>query len=245
MEPEDLLPWFALAIIGAPGLALKSLFEARALRAALGALSDRVQNLDAQLQGLAPSLSAKESSGEPAVAPEPVAQPPTAAEPAVVPAPEATEPVVMPAAAPARSDKGWEQVLAENWLVWLGGLALALGGGFLVKLSIDYGLLTPTVRVVLGVLVGVGLALGPDWVARRDHAAGFDETASSHVPQALAAAGAATVFASLYAAYQLYDLLSAALAFPLLAGTAGATVVMSLRHGPLVAALGLVGAYFV
>src|SRR5262249_5369933 len=88
-------------------------------------------------------------------------------------------------------------------------------------------------------------ALGADWVARRDHAAGFDETASSHVPQALAAAGAATVFASLYAAYQLYDLLSAALAFPLLAGTAGATVGMSLRHGAPVPALGLVGAYFV
>src|SRR4029077_440037 len=64
-------------------------------------------------------------------------------------------------------------------------------------------------------------------------------------PQAPAAAGAATVFASLYAAYQLYDLISATLAFPLLAGTAVATVIMSLRHGPFVAALGLVGAYFV
>ena len=40
----------------------------------------------------------------------------------------------------------WEQVLAENWLVWLGGIALALGGAFLVKLSIDYGLLTPAAR---------------------------------------------------------------------------------------------------
>jgi uncharacterized membrane protein len=139
----------------------------------------------------------------------------------------------------------WEQVLAENWLVWLGGLALALGGGFLVKLSIDYGLLTPSVRVVLGVLLGVGLALAGGWVARREPAPGLEETTPSYVPQALAAAGAATVFASLYAAYQLYELLPAGLAFPLLAGTAAATVVMSLRHGPLVAALGLVGAYFV
>src|SRR5258705_8572583 len=142
-------------------------------------------------------------------------------------------------------EKSWEQVLAENWLVWLGGLALALGGGFLVKLSIDYGLLTPSVRVVLGVLLGVGLALAGDWVARREPAPGLEETTPSYVPQALAAAGAATVFASLYAAYQLYELLPAGLAFPLLAGTAAATVVISLRHGPLVAALGLVGAYFV
>ena len=45
--------------------------------------------------------------------------------------------------------------------------------------------------------------------------------------------------------YQLYHLLPALLAFPLLAATAAGAVVMSLRHGPLVAALGLVGAYLV
>src|SRR5262249_43934838 len=96
-----------------------------------------------------------------------------------------------------------------------------------------------------GVLLGVGLALGADRVARREAAAKPEEEGSSYVPQALAAAGAATVFASLYAAYQLYGLLPPAMAFPLLAGTAVATGFMSLRHGPLVAALGLVGAYFV
>src|SRR5207302_9424570 len=68
---------------------------------------------------------------------------------------------------------------------------------------------------------------------------------ASYVPQALAAAGAATVFASLYAAHALYGLLPSALAFPLLAATAGATVAQSLRQGPLVAALGLIGAYVV
>src|SRR6516225_11178781 len=61
----------------------------------------------------------------------------------------------------------------------------------------------------------------------------------------MAAAGAATVFASLYAAHQLYSLLPSSLAFPLLALTAGATVAQSLRMGPYVAALGLVGAFVV
>ncbi len=46
-------------------------------------------------------------------------------------------------------------------------------------------------------------------------------------------------------AYQLYDLIPAPLAFPLLAATAGATLLMSLQHGPYVAALGLAGAYAV
>ena len=149
------------------------------------------------------------------------------------------------AATAAAPGNRWEQVLAENWLVRLGGLTLALGGAFLVKLSIDYGLLTPAVRVILGVLLGVGLAAGADRIARRESASGSERTAPSYVPPALAAAGATTVFASLYAAYQLYHLLPALLAFPLLAATAAAAVVMSLRHGPLVAALGLVGAYLV
>jgi uncharacterized membrane protein len=39
--------------------------------------------------------------------------------------------------------KDWEKKLAERWFVWLGALALALGGAFLVKFSIDYGLLIP------------------------------------------------------------------------------------------------------
>src|SRR6266851_582559 len=242
MDWDDLFPWFALAAFGAFGLSLKSFFEARSLRAEFTTLAARVQTLDAQLERPQTAPPIVEPAPPPAPAAGPLPEPADAAAEATT---EALELPVGPQPVAAGSGNRWEQVLAENWLVWLGGVALALGGGFLVKLSIDYGLLTPAVRVVLGVLLGVGLSLGADWVARREQAAGSEAAPSSYVPQALAAAGAATVFASLYAAYQLYDLISAALAFPLLAGTAAATVVMSLRHGPFVAALGLVGAYFV
>src|SRR3984893_12054547 len=142
---------------------------------------------------------------------------------------------------PAPAGKGWEEILVENWLVWLGGVALALGGAFLVKLSIDYGLLTPAVRVALGVLLGLALWAGAEWIVWGEPA----ERRPSNVSPALAAAGAATIFASLYAGYQLYGLLAPALAFPLLALTAAATVLMSLQHGPFVAVLGLAGAFAV
>jgi hypothetical protein len=134
-----------------------------------------------------------------------------------------------------------EEILVENWLVWLGGVALALGGAFLVKLSIDYGLLIPAVRVALGVLLGLSLWAGAEWIVWGEPA----EARPANVSQALAAAGAATIFASLYAAYQLYGLLPPVLAFPLLALTAAATVLMSLQHGPFVAVLGLAGAFAV
>lgn len=247
-----MFPWLTIATLAAFGLALKSTFNTRALRAGLDTLTDKVRTLDSRLlqleerfQRLQAPPEAAETAAPPAPSEEPIvaaaAEPPTAS----------PEPVIVPPGPPplprwaAESGKSFEQVLAENWLVWLGGLTLALGGAFLVKLSIDHGVLTPAVRVVLGVLLGVGLAVGADWVARRARAPEPRQTDLSHVPQALAAAGAATVFASLYAAHQLYGLLPSVLAFPLLAATAAATVVMSLRHGPLVAALGLVGAYLV
>jgi len=89
------------------------------------------------------------------------------------------------------------------------------------------------------------LSFGAERVRRHDLPDDAEAGAASYIPQALAAAGAATVFASLYAAHALYGFLPAGLAFPLLAATAGATVAQSLRHGPLVAALGLVGAFIV
>ena len=85
-------------------------------------------------------------------------------------------------------------------------------------MSIDYGWLTPGVRVVLGVALGVFLSGAAEWVIRRDSPAEGEGASPSYVPQALAAAGCATVFASLYAAHQLYALLPSFLAFPLLAG---------------------------
>src|SRR5207237_7166368 len=86
---------------------------------------------------------------------------------------------------------------------------------------------------------------GSEWLLRREPPEVAEPGFASYVPQALAAAGAATVFASLYAAHALYGLLPSALAFPLLAATAVATVAQSLRQGPLVAALGLIGAFIV
>jgi uncharacterized membrane protein len=221
-----------LWVIAAAILAGRAYFRTRALAANVVALDARIAGLELRLSGL---------DSQPTTAPE--------APPVEAPLPEQPVSALEPVAAteealsgrPIASGKSWEEVLVENWLVWLGGLALALGGAFLVKLSIDYGLLTPVVRIVLGVLLGIGLWAGAEWVVWGEPA----EIRPSNVAQALAAAGAATIFASLFAAYQLYGLLPPALAFPLLALTSAATVLMSLQHGPFVAVLGLTGAFAV
>jgi uncharacterized membrane protein len=253
MDWDDVSPLFAIAAIAAFVIALRASVVARELRLRLTALGEHFTLLDRRVEALGERLdrfaplsdaAATESGAAPAAAAaaaEPPAPPTPEAAPAAAEPP--SEPQPQPAVPPAvgAPGPGWEQLLVEHWLVWLGAAAMALGGAFLVKLSIDYGLLTPAVRVVLGLLIGLGLSAGSELLRRRE--AQQPGAGPSYVPPALAAAGAATVFASLYAAYALYHFLAAVPAFVLLAATAGATVAQSLRQGPLVAVVGLVGAY--
>jgi uncharacterized membrane protein len=251
MDWDDMSPLFAIAALAGLVIALRAMSAVRGLRVQLAGLSANFLSLDRRIVGLAERLDRVAPPPEeatPAVEPaEAFEQPATAAaeptETVEAPSVEPIEPAPSPSA--AVPGKNWEQLLVEHWLVWLGAAAMALGGAFLVKLSIDRGLLTPSVRVVLGLLLGIGLSFGGEWVRHHERPEEGEAGGPSYVPQALAAAGAATVFASLYAAYALYQFLPPGVAFVLLAATAGATVAQSLRQGPLVAALGLVGAYAV
>lgn len=258
MDWVDAFPLVAIALVAAFLIAVKAMRDARASRLQLADLTEKFWMLDHRLVRLAEQVAAVRPGGAGAVEgapqPAPVVEEPVTGEPAApaqpaaaTPEPSEPQPIAepRPAAIPAAARAHWEQLLVENWLVWLGGAALALGGAFLVKLSIDHGLLTPAVRVILGVALGVGLSIAAEWVKRRDMPGEEEAGGSSYVPQALAAAGSATVFAAIYAAHQLYGLLPSGVAFVLLAATAIAAVAQSLRHGPFVAALGLVGAYIV
>ena len=219
-----------LCVIAASVLTAKAFSRTRALKATILALKTSVEILDQRLSRFEDLRASVPEAPLPEAPPDE-----TVGVSAPFPAQMAAR------LAPVPAGKGWEEILVENWLVWVGGVALALGGAFLVKLSIDYGLLIPGVRVALGALLGLTLWAGAEWIVWGEPV----EARSSNVSQALAAAGAATIFASLYAAYQLYRLLPPALAFPLLALTAAATVLMSLQHGPFVAVLGLAGAFAV
>ncbi|MFM2280402.1 MAG: hypothetical protein RLZZ444_2633, partial [Pseudomonadota bacterium] len=59
------------------------------------------------------------------------------AEPAFVQAPPA----------PEQKRESFESMLAARWSVWVGGIALAFGGIFAVKYSIEQGLVSPAVRL--------------------------------------------------------------------------------------------------
>lgn len=202
------------------------------LRKRLGAVEQELLRLRA---GVVP---VRETTPEAEAEPEPQ---PEAVHPSRVevlpPEPDHVPPPRQPEAeAPARP--AMEQALAERWLVWLGGVALALGGAFLVKMSVDMGVLGPAARVALGAVGGLGLmALGH--VLRRR------PVMARHVPPALVGAGAAMTFASVFAAHALYGMVGTVPTFVTLAAVALLTAVLALSHGPFVALLGLAGAYAV
>ena len=149
--------------------------------------------------------------------------------------------------APAEGGLAWlagvEESLASRWLVWVGALALALGGAFLVKVSIERGWLGPGLRVTSGFLFGLACVGGGEWLRRRPLQKAVASLRPDYVPPALAGAGLFIAFASLYAAYALYGFLGPVAAFLGLAAVALGGIALSLLQGPVIALIGLTGGF--
>jgi uncharacterized membrane protein len=222
-------------------LARKAFNQAAMLRARL----DAIEAAGAQARPGPPPLEAFEqtlSTLSPDIAPE---RPATAADV------EPTAPVVEGAASGATpmppplppSEPGFEERIGTRWVVWVGGLTLALGGFFMVRYSIDAGLLGPGVRTLLGGAFALALLAAGEWTRRKESISGIDALPIANIPAILTAAGTAVAFATVYAAYALYEFLAPATAFILLGLVALGTLAAALLHGPALAGLGIAAAF--
>ncbi|MET3613177.1 putative membrane protein [Rhizobium aquaticum] len=235
-------------------LALVAVILLRRAETRISKLENRVKDLEARPIGIAAAAVATEAPGlvethETASAPPVVDVEPTEmlepTEPVemavhvskdMLPEPAVSEP------SPQKPQQSLESMIGARWPVWVGGLALALGGIFMVKYSIEQGLVSPAVRLTMASLFGlVLLALG-EWVRRRQSPLDLPALKHALVPGALTAAGSVTLFGAIYAAYGFYDYLGPTPAFALLAIVALVTVGLSLLHGQALAGLGLLAA---
>jgi uncharacterized membrane protein len=224
--------------------ARKALDQAAMLRARL----DAIEAAAWQAKPVAPPpLEAHEqTTASPGVAPE---QPATAAEAeSVVPA--ADDKIAAPnddAGAmpppPPQAEPGFEERIGTRWVVWVGGLTLALGGFFMVRYSIDAGLLGPGVRTLLGGAFALALLAAGEWTRRKESISAIEALPIANIPAILTAAGTAVAFATVYAAYALYGFLAPATAFILLGLVALGTLAAALLHGPALAGLGIAAAF--
>lgn len=138
----------------------------------------------------------------------------------------------------SRDTPSFERFFGAHLAVWVGGAALALAGIFLVKYSIDQGLLSPTVRVTLATVFGLLLLYCGESVRQRSSLANGTKIALS-----LAGAGIVVLYGAIFAASSLYDLLAPLPAFLGMALITALAVYLSLQHGPAIALLGLLGGF--
>ncbi|MQP67088.1 DUF2339 domain-containing protein [Niveispirillum sp. SYP-B3756] len=137
--------------------------------------------------------------------------------------------------------QGFEKMFTTRWLVWLGGVTLALSGLFLARYAVENGVLGPGPRMVLTALLGLVLMGAGEWLSRRPMARALGFLKPDQVPVALVAAGLSVLFAAIYAGYAVHGLMTPGTTFALLAFTCLAGFPLALRHGPFVALLAYAG----
>jgi uncharacterized membrane protein len=239
--------WIVLVVLAAlafPVIAIVALVKAIELRSLLQRLDLRVMMLERRLAPadlLPPQQTAPQHTPPP---PQAAAQAEPPPPPSPPPQPISVPPSpVSPALPSPPRPIGFEERFGTRWVVWVGGVALALGGIFLVRYTIEQGLIGPGVRVVLGALLALSLVAAGEWARRTENLSGLPGLPSAHIPSILTAAGTTVAYATVYAAYALYGFLPPAAAFMLLGVVALLTLAAALLHGPALAGLGVVGAY--
>lgn len=141
----------------------------------------------------------------------------------------------------AAGQQDFERTFTTRWLVWLGGITIAIGGLFLARFAVEHGILGPGPRMLLSGLFGLLLILGGEVLSRRgwDRPVGF--ITPDQVPVALVAAGLSILFAAIYASHALHGLVSPGVTFGLLAATSLLGFPLAFRHGPFVGLLAYTG----
>lgn len=236
----------ALFVLIAPILGLVAFFQMGGLRRDLAgvqtelmALRRRVMSGDdaAPTVGQPPDVS-------PAAAPMPAAAaPPQQIGPdTALPEQPQSAPQTRPRPVKARKPIDWERMIAANWAVWAGGLALAVGGLFLVRVAVDAGFFGPLARTLSAVVLGGGL-IWSAFRAGRSKLVGTSENSIRYLPPILSGAGVVSLYGAALAAGILYGLVPPLIALALLVVVSLIAIVLSLRFGPLLAGLGLSGAY--
>ncbi|WP_294334651.1 DUF2339 domain-containing protein [uncultured Sphingomonas sp.] len=202
------------------------------------AMEIRIARLQAP-EETAPSRMRAPARVAAATRPEPTPDEPTAIE---TPPPPATEPPAVPAPEPRAPFElprlNFETLVGGRLPIWIGGVALVLAGFFLVRYSIEQGLLGPAARTGIAALFGLALVAASE-VVRRLPATRDD----ARLGQALAGAGIASLYGTLYMAAALYHLIAPLPAFAAVVLVTLGALALSLRHGPPTAIMALLGGF--
>ena len=102
-----------------------------------------------------------------------------------------------------------EQTVATRWTVWIGGIALGVGGLMIVRYSIEAGIFGPGVRLALGAVFAFLLAGLSEFIRRRDLRIPVGQFPPDQIPTVLAGVSVVSAFGVAYAAHAIYGFIGA------------------------------------
>ncbi|MBU2357943.1 MAG: DUF2339 domain-containing protein, partial [Alphaproteobacteria bacterium] len=132
------------------------------------------------------------------------------------------------------------QWIAANWFYAVSATSLALAGVFLVIYGAEQGLMPPSVRILTSLLLGCGLIGAGEYIRRR-----FGDDAgvsTAYLPSTLSGAGIVTLFGAILAARHLYGFIGPGVTLTGMAVVGLVAMVLGWFSGPLLAAVGILGA---
>jgi uncharacterized membrane protein len=200
--------------------------ELQELRRLVGELTARVFRLE-QALNLRPGLPQPASAGQ---TPPPTA-PPAPPYPIVADIP--SRQTQAPSAKTGGADL--ESRIGSHWLNRIGIAAVLIGVSYFLKFAFDNNWIGPAGRVTIGLLAGIAIVVWSENFRRRGYLI---------FSYSLKAVGIGVLYLSLYAAFQVYSLVTGGVAFTMMFVVTAATALMAwAQDAEILAAFALVGGF--
>jgi len=200
--------------------------ELQELRRLVGELTARVFRLE-QALNLRPGLPQPASAG---LTPPPTA-PPAPPYPIVADIP--SRQTQAPSAKTGGADL--ESRIGSHWLNRIGIAAVLIGVSYFLKFAFDNNWIGPAGRVTIGLLAGIAIVVWSENFRRRGYLI---------FSYSLKAVGIGVLYLSLYAAFQVYSLVTGGVAFTMMFVVTAATALMAwAQDAEILAAFALVGGF--
>ena len=226
--------------------------DLQVIRQMLADLTARVYRIERRLQmDAAPVEPRSTAVAEPPAPPSHVAPPAAPAQPATaVPPPADLRPrasyvVGTKSDSPARwtysaraqadSDSDLESRIGSHWLNRIGIAAVLIGVSYFLKFAFDNNWIGPAGRVTIGLLAGIAMVI---WSER------FRSKGYKAFSYSLKAVGIGAMYLSLWAAFQVYNLVPGGAAFAMMLAVTAATAAMAwAQDAQILAAFALTGGF--
>jgi uncharacterized membrane protein len=201
--------------------------ELQELRRLLGELTARVFRIE-QALNLRPVVAAEAPPRPEIVLPSPPSAELKPAVPVIPP-----RPTVIPPASQARTDL--ESRIGSHWLNRIGITAVLIGVSYFLKFAFDNNWIGPAGRVAIGLLAGIAIVVWSENFRHRGYVI---------FSYSLKAVGIGVLYLSLYAAFQVYNLVPGGVAFTMMFAVTAATAVMAwTQDAEILAAFALIGGF--